>query len=207
MTELQTTLDPELLQQPLRVQQAEKELIRLCRRAVTHLDEKKIIDELKTGMIQMARERTLGEIEYPAPRPDRYARGLCYADPWNRFSVIAMTWNTGHRTPLHDHAGVWCVEVVVDGEMQVVNYELMEEDAKGRCRFERRETITAPAASSGALLPPFEHHVFSNVGNAPSHTLHVYRGPMSRCDIFEPGASDRPTGYWQRVHRALRYDN
>ena len=203
MTELQIALEPEQIQQPIRVQQAERELIRLCRRAVAHLDEKQIILELKSGMIQMAVNGTLGEVEYPAPHPERYARGLCYADPWNRFSIIAMTWNTGQRTPLHDHAGVWCVEVVVDGGMQVVNYELMEEDSAGRCRFEQRETIAAPAASSGALLPPFEHHTFSNIGSEPSHTLHVYGGPMSRCDIFEPTGS----GYWQRVHRALRYDN
>jgi len=203
MTETQVALKPEEVQQPIRVHQPERELIRLCRRAVAHIDEKQIVRELKSGMMQMALDGTLADIEYPPPHPERYARGLCYADPWNRFSIIAMTWNIGQRTPLHDHAGVWCVEVVVDGDMQVVNYELMEEDSAGRCRFEQRETILAPAASSGALLPPFEHHIFSNIGPAPSHTLHVYGGPMSRCDIFEPIDSQN----WRRLHRALRYDN
>lgn len=202
MTGFQSALEPELIAQPIPVREAETELIRLCRRAVARIDEKQIIGELKSGMIRMAVGGTLGQITYPAPHPERYARGLCYADPWNRFTIIAMTWNVGQSTPLHDHAGVWCVEVVVDGDMQVVNYELMDEDAEGRCRFEQRETIPAPAASSGALLPPFEHHVFSNIGTQPSHTLHVYGGPMSRCDIFEPAGQ-----HWQRVHRALRYDD
>lgn len=192
----------ETFKQPLIPKTAEKALFSLCRKAVASIDKEQIVGTLRTGLTSMAQDGTLAEIAYPKPLPDRYARGLCYEDPWNRFSVVAMTWNVGQSTPLHDHAGVWCVEVVVDGEMQVVNFELVEETADGRCRFEQRETIPAPPASSGALLPPFEHHVFSNVDSKPSHTLHVYGGPMNRCDVFQPVEG----GYWQRLHRALRYD-
>ena len=181
----------------------EEDLLALCCTAVATGHEGEIAGILKNGLFELARRGMLGGVGYPEPSPDRYARRLVYADAWGRFVVIAMTWGPGQKTPLHDHAGVWCVEVVVDGRMEVVSYQLLEENKSlGHCRFERRETVAAPPASSGALIPPFEHHVFSNAGEEVAHTLHVYGGPMNRCDIFEPLAA----GWWQRVHRELRYD-
>jgi predicted metal-dependent enzyme (double-stranded beta helix superfamily) len=178
-------------------------LLGLCRGAVAAGNEAEIADLLKTGLFDLARRGKLGTVGFPEPSPHRYARRLVYADAWGRFVVIAMTWAPGQKTPLHDHAGVWCVEVVVDGVMEVVSYQLMEENKPlGHCRFEQRETVAAPPASSGALIPPFEHHIFGNKGTDVAHTLHVYGGPMNRCDIFEPLAE----GWWQRVHRELRYD-
>lgn len=178
-------------------------LLELCRQAVATGEESEIAGILKDGLFDLARRGKLSSVGYPAPSNHHYARRLVYADAWGRFVVIAMTWGPGQKTPLHDHAGVWCVEVVVDGTMEVVSYQLMEENKPlGHCRFEERETVPAPPASSGALIPPFEHHIFANTGQELAHTLHVYGGPMNRCDIFEPLAE----GWWQRVHRELRYD-
>jgi predicted metal-dependent enzyme (double-stranded beta helix superfamily) len=179
-----------------------QDLLRVCRAAVATGNEIEIAGILKSGLFKLARAGGLHAAGYPEPAADRYARRLAYADPWGRFVVIAMTWGPGHKTALHDHAGVWCVEVVVDGEMEVVNYELVEEAAAGRCRFKQRETVPAPPASSGALIPPFEHHVFRNAGRGLAHTLHVYGGPMNRCNVFEPLGG----GWFQRIHRELRYD-
>jgi 3-mercaptopropionate dioxygenase len=181
----------------------EEALLGLCRAAVSTGDEVEIAAILKSGLFDLARRGKLCEIGYAVPSADRYARRLVYADPWGRFVAIAMTWGRGQKTPLHDHAGVWCVEVVVDGLMEVVSYQLMEESKPlGHCRFEQRQTVPAPPASAGALIPPFEHHIFGNAGREVAHTLHIYGGPMNRCDIFQPLAE----GWWQRVHRELRYD-
>ena len=183
--------------------EAERALLSLIRQAVATCEQHATADILKSGLVALARSGALQQLSYPAANPSRYTRRLVYSDPWSRFVVIGMTWSAGQHTALHDHAGVWCVEVVVDGEMEVTNYELLSEDHAGCCRFERRQTISAPPASSGALIPPFEHHTFGNVGQAPSHTLHVYGGPMNRCNIFEPTAG----GTWQRRHRDLHYDD
>ena len=52
------------------------------------------------------------------------------------FTALVMTWGPGQRTALHDHAGIWCVEGVVEGEMEVTRYELLEEADGGLCRFD-----------------------------------------------------------------------
>ena len=105
-----------------------EDLLGLCRAAVATGDEGEIAGILKDGLFDLARRGKLGQIEYPARSASRYARRLVYADAWGRFVVIAMTWGPGQKTPLHDHAGVWCVEVVVDGLMEVVSYQLLEEN-------------------------------------------------------------------------------
>jgi predicted metal-dependent enzyme (double-stranded beta helix superfamily) len=181
---------------------AERALLTICRDAVAACDELRTVSALKIGLVELAKHGTLAALDFPSAHADRYSRRLVYSDPWNRFVVIAMTWGAGQSTPLHDHAGVWCVEVVVDGAMEAVSYQLIEEDSFGHCRFEQRETIAAPPASSGALIPPFEHHIFRNAVPVVSRTLHVYGGPMNHCDIFERVSE----GWWQRQHRELRYD-
>ena len=136
-------------------------------------------------------------------KPESYARRLLYRDPELGFTALVMTWGPGQRTALHDHAGIWCVEGVLEGEMEVDRYELLEEGADGVCRFAERGSVRAWAGTAGALIPPFEHHVLANArpGQA-SLTLHVYGGEMNHCDVFQP----LENGFYRRCTRQLSYD-
>ncbi|HEY2293639.1 MAG TPA: cysteine dioxygenase family protein [Thermoanaerobaculia bacterium] len=138
-------------------------------------------------------------------KPDSYARRLLYQDRELGFTALVMTWGPGQRTALHDHAGIWCVEGVLEGEMEVIRYELMEEK-EGVCCFENRGSVHATAGSAGALIPPYEHHVLANsLPDRPSLTLHVYGGEMTHCDVFEPlGEGD--ARLFRRCSRKLVYD-
>jgi predicted metal-dependent enzyme (double-stranded beta helix superfamily) len=136
-------------------------------------------------------------------KPESYARRLLYSDPELGFTALVMTWGPGQQTALHDHAGIWCVEGVLEGEMAVHRYELMEEAEDGVCRFETRDSVKATAGKAGALIPPFEHHVLANaLPDRASLTLHVYGGEMTHCDIFQPASA----GTYQRCTRQLSYD-
>jgi predicted metal-dependent enzyme (double-stranded beta helix superfamily) len=135
------------------------------------------------------------------PRPDTYARRLLHRDPDERYTVVVMTWGPGQKTALHDHAGIWCVECVLDGLMEVTQYDLTSEDA-GRYRFSRQSSVTAGPGSAGCLIPPFEYHTLANAqSDNSSITLHVYGGEMDHCHVFEPSAD----GAYRRVTRALSY--
>lgn len=182
--------------------EAKASIVRLTAAALKISDPELTLAALKTGLMALSRSGALDGIEYPSVRCDRYSRRLVHADPDGRFMVVAMTWGVGHYTALHDHAGVWCVELVADGEMEIVDYQLLSEEPAGRCRFRRVSSAFTSAGSSGGLIPPFEHHVFGNRGLRPSHTLHIYGGRMDRCDVFEPV----PGGSWQRTTRELKFD-
>jgi predicted metal-dependent enzyme (double-stranded beta helix superfamily) len=141
-------------------------------------------------------------------KPESYARRLLYSDPELGFTALVMTWGPGQRTALHDHAGIWCVEGVLEGEMEVIRYELMEEGEDGLCQFAGRGSVNATAGTAGALIPPFEHHVLANARpDQASLTLHVYGGEMTHCDIFQPVAdTDADAGAYRRCTRQLTYD-
>src|SRR5437016_6100928 len=92
-------------------------------------------------------------------RPDRYCRRLLHRDAELGWTALIMTWAGGQRTELHDHSGIWCVEGVVEGEMAVTRYDLVEQPAEDAYRFVERDRVEAHAGSAGALIPPYEYHI------------------------------------------------
>jgi predicted metal-dependent enzyme (double-stranded beta helix superfamily) len=137
-------------------------------------------------------------------RPEGYARRLLHRDDALGYTAVVMTWGPGQRTPLHDHAGMWCVEGVVEGRMDVTQFDLIDtsgSDDAAAYRFEAKGCVHAAVGSAGCLIPPFEYHVLANALDEPSITLHVYGGEMSTCHVFEPAADGR----YVRRERTLSY--
>ena len=141
--------------------------------------------------------------QFHRTRPEGYARRLLHRSDSLGYSAVVMTWAPGQRTPLHDHAGIWCVEGVVEGRMDVTQFDLVEDESAGRrgYRFEARGCVHAAVGSAGCLIPPFEYHVLANPLDRPSITLHIYGGEMSTCHVFEPAGDGR----YIRRDRALAY--
>lgn len=169
-----------------------------------------------TSRIQRILEQTLssGALYLPErfrrPKQDSYARRLLHRDPELDYTAVVMTWGPGQRTPLHDHDGCWCVEGVVEGEIRVTRYELLDgpvAGAKDLFHFRRQETLDASPGEAGSLIPPLEHHVLGNAGeNGVALTFHVYQGEMTRCATFEPVAVDGGEGLYRRQVKSLGYD-
>jgi len=133
---------------------------------------------------------------------ERYARNLISHDPEGRFVIVGITWAPGQMSSLHDHGGLWGVEIVVDGEMRETAYSLVDRDARGRCRFVREQERTLSRHSVSVVIPPHDYHVFGNVGTLPAHTLHVYGGSLARCNAFTPESD----GWWTGRSVGLNYD-
>jgi predicted metal-dependent enzyme (double-stranded beta helix superfamily) len=133
-------------------------------------------------------------------RTDGYARRLLHRNDDLGYTAVVMTWGPGQRTPLHDHAGIWCVEGVVSGQMDVTQFDLVDESGDG-VRFEARGCVQASVGSAGCLIPPFEYHILANALSTPSITLHVYGGEMTTCHVFEPADNGR----YVRRERPLSY--
>jgi predicted metal-dependent enzyme (double-stranded beta helix superfamily) len=133
-------------------------------------------------------------------RSEGYARRLLHRSDTLGYTAVVMTWGPGQGTPLHDHAGIWCVEGVVEGRMDVTQYDLVEED-QNAFRFERKGCVHAAVGSAGCLIPPFEYHVLANALDTPSMTMHIYGGEMTTCHVFEPVDGGR----FVRRERALCY--
>lgn len=134
--------------------------------------------------------------------PDRYARREVFTSPDFGYSVIAMTWGPGQGTPIHDHSGMWCVEGVWHGDLEVIQYDLVDQ-ADDLFKFRSVGAITAGRGSAGSLIPPHEYHTIANASQDDvAISLHVYSGAMERCNVFNQIGSDM----YQRCPRELCFD-
>ncbi len=124
------------------------------------------------------------------PIEDHYARRELYRSPQHGYSIVAMSWGPGQGTPLHDHSGLWCVEGVWLGQLEITQYRLLERHGE-RFRFRAEPCIVGDCGSAGSLIPPHEYHTIRNASpDQLAISVHVYQGEMTRSAIFEPVMGD-----------------
>ena len=124
------------------------------------------------------------------PVEGHYARRELFKCAETGITVVAMTWGPGQGTPIHDHCGLWCVEGVWQGKIEIIQYELVEQ-TENTCRFAQQDTILAVAGSAGSLIPPHEYHTIRNPNTRQAAiSLHIYQDSMGNCSIFEPIGND-----------------
>ncbi len=172
--------------------------------AVAQGDEHAVTAALRNSMCALIRDR---EVQLPdcvfEPIDDHYARRELYRSAGHGYSVVAMTWAPGQGTPIHDHCGLWCVEGVWDGELEITQYELLERDGE-RFRFRAAGGMHAGPGSAGSLIPPHEYHTIANAsGDTVAISLHIYKAPMETCSKFQPQSGE----WFLRTDSALRTDN
>lgn len=174
-----------------------EKLIATLDAAVVLGDDHTITDALRRGLCDMIADQ---DVALPdcvlEPITDHYARRELYTSPEHGYSVIAMTWGPGQGTKIHDHSGMWCVEGVWRGRLEITQYELAEQAREqGLYRFVAAGTIDAGTGSAGSLIPPHEYHTIRNPSDRDiAVSLHVYQRTMVRCGVYSPEGETE----WQR---------
>ena len=109
---------------------------------------------------------------------------------------------TIHCGGVEDHGGMWCVEGVWSGRIEVVSYRLLEEQTD-RARFQNVGTIVAGSGSAGSLIPPHEYHTIANPDPEKiAVSVHVYSKAMDACNFYLPGDD----GWHRKEPRILELD-
>ena len=162
-----------------------------------------ITDTLRNSLCRLirAQEVTLPECVYETAE-GRYARRELYRSEEHGYCVVAMTWGPGQGTPIHDHCGMWCVEGVWSGALEVVQYERLA-DENGQWRFQPVGSIQAGPGSAGSLIPPHEYHTIRNPSaTAIAVSLHIYKQALTCCAHFHPAGD----GWYTKADRQLGLD-
>ena len=176
------------------------ELIQLLDKAVREQEMKGCCYAVKEALEHVVHSgKEFIDESFMEPAGDKYARRLVYLDPDGRYSVLAMVWDSGQGTALHDHAGMWCVECVYRGKILVTSYSHDREDGD-RHWFTKENQIVAGVGEAGALIPPFDHHTIENPYPEKAVTIHVYGGEMTWADCFLPEQD-----YYVKSRRELCY--
>lgn len=115
---------------------------------------------------------------YRRPAADRYCSHVVHVAPDGGWSLVALVWRPGQRTPIHDHV-CWCVVGVYRGEEEETRYRLYADGDErflveaGRQRARAGETV--------ALVPPDEDiHAVANTGTGTAISLHVYGADIGK---------------------------
>ena len=171
--------------------------------AVDAGDEHAVTAAIRNAMCRLIKDR---DVQLPAcvfePIEDHYARRELYRSPEHGYSVVAMTWGPGQGTPVHDHCGLWCVEGVWHGALEITQFELLESDGD-RVRFRAAGGMQAGPGSAGSLIPPHEYHSIANASDtAVAVSVHIYQAPIEHCCKFEPVGDD----WYRRVDARLPID-
>jgi predicted metal-dependent enzyme (double-stranded beta helix superfamily) len=178
-------------------------LVQALDAAVEAGDQHAITAALRNTLCALIRDR---DVQLPDcvhdPIVDHYARRELYRSPRHGYSVVAMTWGPGQGTPVHDHSGLWCVEGVWDGQLEITQYELLERDGE-RFRFRAAGGMQAGPGSAGSLIPPHEYHSIRNAStDAVAISLHIYKAPMECCSMFLPQDGE----WYARAPKSLAID-
>src|SRR5262249_52389074 len=92
-----------------------------------------------------------------------YSRNLLYHDPHDRFVVLAVFWEPGHVTPIHDH-GTWGAMAIYKNQLEVVNFERVDDGSRpGYAELRTASTLREETGSVSWVLPPTEEiHLVRN---------------------------------------------
>nr|WP_026151983.1 cysteine dioxygenase family protein [Actinopolyspora halophila] len=118
--------------------------------------------------------------------PERYLQHVLHVEPDASFSVVALVWLPGQRTPIHDHVA-WCVTGVYQGAESEQHYELRDSPEDGP-HLVPGALVTNHEGQACGFAPPGDIHLVRNCGQEAAISLHVYGA-----DIGELGTSVRRT--------------
>lgn len=180
------------------------ELIDALDRAIEQPTTPEITDAIRQALCQLMQH---DQVQLPAcvfeAASDHYARRELYRSDKHGYSVTAMTWGPGQGTPIHDHHGMWCVEGIWHGALEITQYELLGQ-TDDRYHFNSVATIQAGSGSAGSLIPPHEYHAIRNPSpDSATISLHVYSAPMTCCATFDL----LDASWYQRSEHELSFDH
>ncbi len=106
-------------------------------------------------------------------------------------SVLVLAWPPNHVTPVHDHAGLWGLEMTLVGALEVHSYH--RDASTGDLRLRGRDWL---GPGDGTWFEGDRHHAH-RCRNLSRHetalSLHVYGGNLAEYSAYERAEA---TGQW-----------
>lgn len=134
-----------------------------------------------------------------------YTRNLIDKTPF--YELIAICWDIGQASSVHNHKDQNCWMAVPVGRLQVENYHLISQDLEnGTCQLSLAETIEMNPTHPCAVDPNDPVHGVGNprAFNQRAVSLHVYSQPFDSCVVYSP---EQGTCGEIKLHYTTEYGN
>jgi cysteine dioxygenase len=116
-----------------------------------------------------------------------YTRNLIDKTPL--YELVAICWEVGQASSVHNHRDQNCWMAVPIGRLQVENFRLVFQDLQeGRCELEQANIELMDAAHPCAVDPlePVHRVLNPREFNERAVSLHVYSRPFDTCIVYSP---------------------
>jgi cysteine dioxygenase len=144
-----------------------------------------------TETIRQFLEETLASAESLGPyltwNRQHYTRNLIDRTPL--YELMAICWEIGQASSVHNHRDQNCWMAVPIGRLQVENFHLVNQDLKGgHCLLEPSNTVEMNVSQPCAVDPadPVHRVVNPTEFNERAVSLHVYSRPFDTCVVYSP---------------------
>jgi cysteine dioxygenase len=117
--------------------------------------------------------------------PTHYTRNLIHKCPL--FELLAICWDVGQLSRIHNHSGQDCWMAVPMGKLAVQNYEVVRQDERsGSCELREADRFEMDPEHPGAVDRERPVHAVLNLPEyaARAVSLHVYSRPYDRCLVY-----------------------
>ncbi len=152
---------------------------------------------LKFTQANAIRGETLGPYLFYAK--SHYTRNLIYK--CELFEVLAICWDIGQVSRIHNHRDQNCWMVTPIGRLRVQNFRVESRDAsRAACKLVPTDSYDMDATHPAAVAPEEPVHQVLNLAEFGERatSIHIYSYPYESCEVYsiERGAySDVPLHY------------
>lgn len=116
----------------------------------------------------------------------RYTRNLIYRD--DTFELLALCWDQGTFSPIHNHSGQDCWFLVQEGQFCLEGYRIV---SGGTCvgeatleHVDSQHRVSHGAVDHRGSLNDI-HRVTVSRGNPRAVSLHLYAKPFDECLVYD----------------------
>lgn len=128
----------------------------------------------------------------------RYRRHLIAGGPEQGYTALLIAWPPGYRTPLHDHDGLWGIELVLEGALAIE--EFRKEDVSDDPRLDHQRTLILGIGDATSFTHDDYVHACRNLSaQRPALSLHVYGGVLDGYSTFHTSTNGRATATRRRA--------
>lgn len=119
--------------------------------------------------------------------PARYSRNLIFKN--DVFELLALGWEIGQVSTVHDHRNQRCWVVVSTGKLMALNYRVVERNPQAlTCRLEATRSCLLPPGTLTKVEKEEPVHQMLNLKewNQRAVSLHLYSKPFRTCEVYQP---------------------
>jgi len=121
-------------------------------------------------------------VRYFSWKPEWYTRNLIYKD--DRFEMMAICWEPGHISKIHNHSEQKCWMTVPVGKLWGQNFAVEElDESRGHCKLRETDRFTLSDCESASVeLEEPVHQVGNDAEwNERAVSVHIYSRPFDKC--------------------------